>query len=82
MKNLFKSKQYDYRIIIEAIGLYYHFGLSFRQCEAIMRKFSIPIDLPRFIGGTNNMEKSSTTSGKNGTEKEDYPNLGASTRPM
>jgi Transposase and inactivated derivatives len=44
MTNLFKGKQYDYRIIIEAIGLYYHFGLSFRQCEAIMRQFSIPVD--------------------------------------
>lgn len=32
MKKQFKGKQYDYRIIIEAIGLYYHFGLSYRAC--------------------------------------------------
>lgn len=44
MKNIFKGKQYDYKIIIEAIGLYYHFGLSYRDCSKIMRKFSIPVD--------------------------------------
>lgn len=40
----FKGKPYDYRIIIEAIGLYYHFSLSYRDCEKIMRKFSIRVD--------------------------------------
>ncbi|WP_101774048.1 IS6 family transposase [Peptostreptococcus faecalis] len=44
MKKLFKGKQYDFRIIIEALGLYYHFSLSYRDCEKIMRKFSIGID--------------------------------------
>lgn len=44
MKNLFKGKQYDYKIIIEAIGLYYHFSLSYRDCAKLMRKFSIPVD--------------------------------------
>lgn len=29
MTNQFKRKQYDYRIIIEDLGLYYHFGLSY-----------------------------------------------------
>lgn len=41
MKKYFKGKQYDYRIIIEAIGLYYHFSLSYRDYAKIMRKFSI-----------------------------------------
>ncbi|MCC4085733.1 transposase [Enterococcus faecalis] len=31
MKNHFKGKQYVYRIIIEAVGLYYHFPLSYRD---------------------------------------------------
>lgn len=44
MKKHFKGKQYDYRIIIEAIGLYYHFSLSYRDCAKIMRKFSIGVD--------------------------------------
>lgn len=44
MKKQFKGKQYDYRIIIEAIGLYYHFGLSYRACAKIMRKFSLGMD--------------------------------------
>jgi len=44
MKNHFKGKQYDYRIIIEAIGLYYHFSLSYRDCAKILRKFSIGVD--------------------------------------
>lgn len=44
MEKYFKGKQYDYRIIIEAIGLYYHFSLSYRECEKIMRKFSISVD--------------------------------------
>ena len=44
MKNQFKGKQYDYRIIIEAIGLYYHFSLSYRDCAKIMRKFSVGVD--------------------------------------
>ena len=44
MKKYFKGKQYDYRIIIEAIGLYYHFPLSYRDCAKIMRKFSIGVD--------------------------------------
>lgn len=43
METHFKGKQYDYRIIIEALGLYYHFGLSYRDCAKIMRKFSIGI---------------------------------------
>lgn len=43
MKKHFKGKQYDYRIIIEALGLYYHFSLSYRDCAKIMQKFSIPI---------------------------------------
>lgn len=44
MKNQFKGKQYDYRIIIEAIGLYYHFSLSYRDCAKIMSKFSIGVN--------------------------------------
>lgn len=44
MKNHFKGKRYDYHIIIEAIGLYYHFSLSYRDCAKIMRKFSIGVD--------------------------------------
>lgn len=44
MKKQFKGKQYDYRIIIEAIGLYYHFSLSYRECAKLMRKFSIGMD--------------------------------------
>ncbi|CAD5901419.1 transposase (fragment) [Carnobacterium maltaromaticum] len=44
MKKHFKGKQYDYRILIEAIGLYYHFSLSYRDCAKIMRKFSIGVD--------------------------------------
>lgn len=43
MDKQFKGKQYDYRIIIEALGLYYHFGLSYRDCAKIMGKFSIGI---------------------------------------
>lgn len=43
MNNHFKGKQYDYRIIIDALGLYYHFGLSYRDCAKIMRKFSIGV---------------------------------------
>ncbi|EGO2616431.1 MULTISPECIES: IS6 family transposase [Enterococcus] len=43
MKNHFKGKQYDYRIIIEAVGLYYHFSLSYRDCAKIMRQFSINV---------------------------------------
>ena len=31
MNNQFKVKKYDYRIIIEAVGLYYRFGLSYRD---------------------------------------------------
>ncbi len=44
MKNQFKGKQYDYRIIIEAISLYYHFGQSYCACAKIMREFSIGMD--------------------------------------
>jgi len=44
MKKQFKGKQYDYRIIIEAIGLYYHFSLSYRDCAKVMKKFSIGMD--------------------------------------
>ncbi len=44
MKNYFKGKQYDYRIIIKAIGLYYHFSLIDHDCAKIMRKFSIGMD--------------------------------------
>lgn len=36
MNNQFKGKQYDYRIIIGTLGLYYHFGLSYRDCAKIM----------------------------------------------
>lgn len=43
MTNQFKGRQYDYRIIIEALGLYYHFGLSYRDCAKIMRKFSVGV---------------------------------------
>lgn len=43
MNKQFKGKQYDYRIIIEALGLYYHFSLSYRDCAKIMRKFSIGV---------------------------------------
>ncbi|MGL4085507.1 IS6 family transposase [Escherichia coli] len=31
-------------MIIEAVGLYYHFSLSYRDCAKIMRKFSIRVD--------------------------------------
>ncbi len=44
LKKLFKGKQYDFRIIIEALGLYYHFSLSYRDCEKIMRRFSVRVD--------------------------------------
>lgn len=44
MKNLFKGKQYDYKIIIETIGLYYHFLLSYRGCAKLMRKFCVLVD--------------------------------------
>ena len=43
MNSSFKGKQYDSRIIIEALGLYYHFGLSYRECAKIMQKFSIGV---------------------------------------
>lgn len=43
MKKQFKGKQYDYRIIIEALGLYYHFSLSDRDCAKLMEKFSIGV---------------------------------------
>lgn len=44
MHKHFKGKQYDYRIVFEAISLYYHFFLSYRDCEKIMHKFSISVD--------------------------------------
>ena len=43
MKKYFKGKQYDYRIIIEAFGLYCHFPLSYRDCSIIMKKYSIKV---------------------------------------
>ena len=43
MKKHFKGKQYDYRIIIEAVGLYCHFPLSYRDCSIIMKKYSIKV---------------------------------------
>ncbi len=44
MRKLFKGKQYDSRIIIEVVGLYFEYSLSYLDCEKIMRKFSIRVD--------------------------------------
>ena len=44
MNKHFEGKQYDYRTIIETIGLYYHFSLSYRDCAKIIHKFNISMD--------------------------------------
>ena len=44
MKKHFKGKQYGYRIIIEAVGLYCHFPLSYRDCSIIMKKYNVKVN--------------------------------------
>ncbi len=82
MKKHFKGKQYDYRIIIEALGLYYHFSLSYRDCAKIMQKFSIPIHHTTIYRWDKQYGKVCITYGKSAINEENYPNRGESMKRM
>ncbi len=44
MRNVFKGKQFDKRIIIEAVGLYCRFSLSYRDVYEILRHRGIQVN--------------------------------------
>ncbi|CRH18981.1 IS6 family transposase [Carnobacterium maltaromaticum] len=44
MRNVFKGKQFDKRIIIEAVGLYCRFSLSYRDVSEILRHRGIQVN--------------------------------------
>lgn len=44
MKNVFKGKQFDKAIIIEAVGLYCRYSLSYREVSEILRQRGIRVN--------------------------------------
>lgn len=82
MKKHFKGKQYDYRIIIEAVGLYYHFPLSYRDCAKIMRQFSISVHHTTIYRWCQQYGKVLYHYGRNATSVGIYLNPGELMRRM
>ncbi|MGM0169783.1 hypothetical protein IGI39_004717 [Enterococcus sp. AZ135] len=44
MKNLFKGRHYPYKIINEAVVMYCHYPLSYRECAELLAYYRIRVD--------------------------------------
>lgn len=57
MKNVFKGKQFDKVIIIEAVGLYCRFSLSYREVAEILRHRGISLNATTIMRWVHNTVK-------------------------
>lgn len=81
MKNLFKGRQYSYKLIKEAVVMYCHYPLSYRECAELLAYYRIKIDHTTIYRWVKTMGKSFMDCGRNNSVNNSLQILGAWMKP-